>query len=143
MLSMIKRALVILMVVGSLSSVVQHWRSTLGLSRDNRGTNALDRWETRLAHAKEVLPIKRGVIGYITDLHTQDPSSTDWDTETEYILTQYALAPLILEKGPAAEWNVAILSLKDVALWQETYPGQFEVIPVEGNVFIFHKLDHP
>jgi len=140
---MIKRVLVVLLVLGSVFSIVQQWRFTLNLSRENRGTDALDRWESRLALVKDVLPIKRGVIGYITELHTADSMSTDWDTETEYILTQYALAPLILKKGPVAEWGVAILSNKDVALWQATYPGLFEVIRVEGNVFIFHKLDNP
>lgn len=140
---MIKRVLVILLVLGSLFSVVQHWQSTRELSRDNRGTDALDRWESRMARAREVLPVKRGVVGYLAALEETDAASTDWDTETEYILTQYALAPLILKKGPVAEWNVAILSSKDVELWQEMYPGQFEVIPVEGNVFIFHRLVQP
>jgi hypothetical protein len=143
MLSRIKRVLVILLVLGSLFSIVRHWQATLKLSRENRGTAALDRWESRLVLAKNALPIKRGVIGYITEMHASDSSSTDWDTETEYILTQYALAPLILKKGPVAEWNVAVLNSKDVALWQATYPGQFEVIPIEGNVFIFHKLGNP
>ena len=143
MLSMIKKVLVVLLVLASLFSVVQHWQNTLKLSRHSRGTDALDRWEARLSLVKDALPIKRGVVGYIAESNASNSSNTDWDTETEFMLTQYALAPLILKKGPAAEWNVAVLNYKDVAIWQEKYPGQYEIIPVKGNVFIFHKLNNP
>src|SRR6266498_2496954 len=104
MLSIIKKTLVVLLVLASLFSVVRHWQYTLTLGRDTRGTDALDRWEKRLALAKEILPIKRGVVGYIAGLNAPDASYIDWDAEGEYILTQYTLAPLILKKGPVAEW---------------------------------------
>jgi hypothetical protein len=144
MLPFIKKILVILLVMESLFFIGQHWRDTLKLSRENRGTDALDRWEAHLTLAREALPIKRGVIGYIAVVDTTNLLfNTDWDTETEYMLTQYAVAPLILQKGPVAEWNIAVLTSKDVAEWQAKYPGQYEVMPVKGNVYIFHKLNNP
>jgi hypothetical protein len=66
-----------------------------------------------------------------------------WDQESEYLLAQYALAPLILVKGPAAEWNVAVLSPQAFEAWSELNPGLFEVQHIRQNVYLLHKLKDP
>jgi hypothetical protein len=93
--------------------------------------------------AKKALPIKRGVIGYVSEQDVPGAKYEYWDTETEFLLTQYAMAPLILKKGPVAEWNVAVLNYKDLATWQKTYPDLYEIITIKGKVRIFHRLNNP
>jgi len=125
----------------NLLTIEQTWKYSMNLG--DRGSNALDRWETQMALVRKALPIKRGLVGYISEQDVPGAEYGYWDTETEFILTQYALAPLILVKGPHAEWNVAVLDYKNLALWQEMYPNQYDIITIKGQMRIFHKLSNP
>jgi len=133
----LKRTMVVMLVAAALFSVVQQWLSTL---HADRGGEAIATWEARLVPARKVLPLDRGVIGYVGDWDVPGIPYALWDQESEYLLTQYALAPLILKKGMVAEWNVAVLKPKTFAAWQAAYGTQFEVLPVGRSVYVLHRL---
>ena len=141
LLAGLRNILVIVMLVISLSAIRQLWTSSMNIA--DRGTNALDRWEANMILVKEDLPINRGLVGYISEENVPGAEYEYWDSETEFLLTQYALAPLVLKKGPIAEWNVVVLSDKDLATWLAAYPGQYEITTIKGKVRIFHNLGNP
>lgn len=141
----LKQILVVLFILINFLSIIQ-----LGISSTNipdRGAATLDRWEAQMKLVKNALPINRGIVGYISEQDIPGADYGYWDTETEFLLTQYALAPLILKKGLSAEWNVVVLNNKNLAIWeaylQETYQGKYEIITIKGIVRIFHKVDNP
>src|SRR5512139_3363754 len=127
----LRKIMVALLALASLFSILQYWSSTIGL---DRGRDALSDWETRIAPAREVIPIKRGLVGYVGESDVSGIDFAFWDQEGEYMLAQYALAPLILKKGPAAEWNVAVLSPKALAAWQAQHESEFKVISVGHSI---------
>jgi hypothetical protein len=131
---------VLLLVIASAVSALQHVQSTKDIER---GAEALETWEERLAPVRTALPIQRGVIGYVSDWDVPGAAYHVWDQESEYLLAQYALAPLIVVKGPVAEWNVAVLEPGAIEIWQATYPGEYEVIRLKHNVYLLHKLNSP
>ena len=131
---------VILLVVASAVTSVQYMRSTFGMQR---GSEALDAWEARLEPVKAALPIKRGLVGYVSEWDVPGAEYGEWDQESEYLLAQYALAPLILVKGGSQEWNVAVLSRSSMHVWQELHAGEYELIPLKHNVYLLHKLNTP
>jgi hypothetical protein len=141
LLAWTKKILVALLLLINLFSIGQFWINSTNIA--DRGADALDRWEADMRLAKKALPIKRGVIGYVSEQDVPGAKYEYWDTETEFLLTQYAMAPLILKKGPVAEWNVAVLNYKDLATWQKTYPDLYEIITIKGKVRIFHRLNNP
>jgi hypothetical protein len=136
----LQKAAVWLLALTSLLSVLLFWRSTIGLER---GAEALDAWEARLAPVRAALPIERGVIGYVGEWDVPGAEYSFWDQESEYLLAQYALAPLIVVKGPGAEWNVAVLSPKSFDIWQSSHAGEFEVTRLKHNVYILHRRAAP
>jgi hypothetical protein len=136
----VKMLAVILLVVTSLYSVALHWHSTIGLER---GAEAIDKWESRLQPVREALPLQRGVIGFVGDWDVPGVDYSFADQETEFMLTQYALAPLILVKGPVADWNVAILSRDDLEIWMISNGEHFEVIPFKHNIYLLHRRAGP
>ncbi len=141
MLAILKKVLVALLMLINLFYVEQIWISSINIG--DRGAKSLERWDADVMLVKKSLPIKRGVIGYVSEQDIPGAECGYWDTETEFLLTQYALAPLILKKGPVAEWNVAILDYKNLKTWEETYPGRYEIITIKGKVRIFHRLNNP
>ena len=92
---------------------------------------------------REALPITRGVVGYITEEDVEGAEFAYWDIETEFLLTQYALAPLIVQKGAIAEWNVAALTKDDLEKWLQAHPGQYEVFKIKGKFNILHAVGAP
>ncbi len=140
MIRSVRKFFVVLFVLASLFTIIQYWRGTIGL--DNGG-GAIDAWEARLAPVKTALPIKRGAIGYVGEWDVPGISYAYWDQESEYLLAQYSLAPLILEKGAVEEWNVAVLNRPAFEAWQKANAGKFEIIPLKHNVYLFHRLANP
>lgn len=72
--------------------------------RSSGKTDFVSEWENRLARLKEELPASIESIGYIGDW---DISGFDKDAYIEYILSQYTLAPIRLERGVGQEWIIA------------------------------------
>ena len=98
-------------------------------------------WESRFAPVKEALPVQRGVVGYISDRDVPGASFDPSDQDAEYILTQYAFSPLILQRGVDHEWIVGSLSPQAYKLWLESRVGEYADVKFKGNVYLFHRKD--
>ena len=134
----IKKTLVILLLLFSLFNIKQLWSASLDIG--DRGTETLDRWEADMILLKESLPVNRGVVGYISEEDVAGLEYGYWDNETEFLLTQYALAPLILKKGLSAEWNVVVLKNEDLLKWLTANPGTYEIVKIKSKFHILHNL---
>jgi hypothetical protein len=134
----LQRGLLVLVVLASLFASIRNLISTreLGSLTDDPVAD----WEKRFAPLKAQLPFNRGVVGYISDSNIQGMAFNPADDEGEYVLTQYALAPIIIVRGTAQEWNIANLDKPAYDLWSRTHQGQFEVIPFKNKLYLFHRL---
>ena len=84
-----------------------------GLNKD-----AASMWEERLALLKADLP-KEGVIGYVSEMDYPGVPFGAVDQDEEFSLSQYTLAPLILDRGNTQHKLV-------VGNFSEVYDYQFE-----------------
>jgi hypothetical protein len=69
-------------------------------------------WERRIKPLKADLP-KNGEIGYLSDWDLPGWDGSQSDMDNEYRLTQYALAPRLLVRGPGYAQLVANLTNPD------------------------------
>lgn len=136
----LQKLLVMLLIAVSLASTFQQWQHTRNI---DKGSEALERWEERLAPARDAIPVERGVIGFVSDWNVPGIEYHFSDVESEFLLTQYALAPLVLVNGPVAEWNIAILNNRAFKIWEEANAGQFEVIRFKNGIYLLHRLETP
>ncbi len=133
----LERGIFIWLISAGLVSAFNYWRSVPEVQMH---TDAATLWESRMTRIREKLPIQRGTVGYIADWDVPGISYAYWDQEGEYMLTQYTLAPLILRRGAADEWNVAVFSEEALAGWQAMHPGEFEITHSRFDVYILHKV---
>jgi hypothetical protein len=133
----IQKLTIVFLILSSISAMLLHWQATIHIEK---GSEALEKWEDHLRPVRDVLPIKRGIVGFVSDWNVPGMEFDASDQQAEFLLTQYALAPLILVDGPVADWNVAILNKRAFAMWQESNPGHFKIIPLKHNVYILHRL---
>ena len=138
MIKWLQRGVMVLIVLASLYASIQNLISTKDLGSVN--DDPVADWEIRFRPLKEQLPFKRGVVGYISDSSIPGVSYNAANDEGEYVLTQYALAPIIIVKGTGQEWNIANLDKDAYAIWSGTNQGQFEVIPFKDRLYLLHRL---
>jgi hypothetical protein len=134
----LRRGMIVLIVFASLYASVQNLISTKDLGSTN--DDPVADWEIRFRPLKKQLPFTRGAVGYISNSSIPGASFNAANDEGEYVLTQYAMAPIIIVKGTGQEWNIANLDKDAFALWSKTNQGQFEVIPFKDRLYLLHRL---
>jgi len=97
-------------------------------------------WEQRFAAVKEQLPFVRGAVGYISDADVPGADFDPANDEGEYILTQYALAPIVIVRGTRLDWNIANFGPATFALWSSQGIGEFEVQPMRGGLYLLRRV---
>jgi hypothetical protein len=133
----LQRVFLAIVFAASLSASVQNLLSTRDLG--SLSEDPVARWEQRFPPLKQQLPFVRGVVGYISDSDVPGAVFDPANDEGEYILTQYALAPIIIVRGTDQEWNVANLSPEAYALWSAGAGGVFEVLPLRGGLYLLRR----
>ncbi len=134
----LQRALLVLLIAASLYGSIQNLIASreLGSLTDDPVAD----FEKRFEPLKQRLPFQRGVVGYISDSSVPGASYDVSNDEGEYVLTQYAMAPIIIVKGTDQVWNIGNLSPQAYKLWSQSNHGQFEVIPFKANIYLIHRL---
>jgi hypothetical protein len=133
-----KFALILFILVSAYSSInylienVQAWNPTL-ITHDG-----VYDWDTRLSALRTDLPADVKVVGYISDWDVQ-PDYNYPDNETEYVLTQYSMAPVVVARGADREWVIVNLAPKDFETWRATQPSDLDVKKYPLGLFLVHK----
>jgi len=125
-------------VLASLAASIQNLLATRSLG--SVADDPVADWEKRFEPIRKRLPFERGVVGYISDSSIPGVTYDAANDEGEYVLTQYALAPIILVKGTNEEWNIANLDRAGFEAWEKTNRGKFEVIPIKGGLYLLHRI---
>ncbi len=73
---------------------LQNWQ-TLRPNND-----PVTQWQARLERIKQDLPAS-GVVGYISEQDMENMPFDAVDSDEEFVITQYSLAPLVLDRGNA------------------------------------------
>ena len=133
-----RRGFLALVVLASLYASIQNLIATrdLGSVTDDPVAD----WETRFRPLKASLPFERGVVGYISDSSIAGVTFDAANDEGEYILTQYALAPIVIVKGTGQDWNVANLSNAAYQVWSKSNHSEFEVSPFKGGLYLLRRI---
>ncbi len=94
-------------------------------------------WESRLADLKKDIPAGQERIGYVSDW---DINGFDKDAYIEFVLTQYTLAPLFLERNLNHEWIVANSNSNDFLNWfADQMTEEYSVHSFGNGIYLIHK----
>lgn len=136
--SFIFRALIFLAVIYSMGAgLYSSWGVYNNYS--NGRLDFVSQWESRMADLKKAIPAGEKRVGYASDW---DLTGFDKDSYIEFILTQYTLAPLFLERNLNHEW-IIVNSTSSEFLGRVT--GQmtdpFTVQDLGSGIYLIHKGD--
>jgi len=128
-----QRAALILVAVLGLKGGFQNFSAVFD-ERVNDAAVIAD-WEKRLSKLVEPIPFERGLVGYLS----ASESTAAGDAEGEFVLAQYALAPLILERGTEQEWNILNLDPETFKQWLREHESEFELVRAGGGMYLVRK----
>lgn len=135
---LLQRGLLGLIVLAGLYASVQNLLATRSLGR--LGDDPVADWEQRFAPIRQRLPFQRGLVGYISASSVPGASYDAANEEGEYVLTQYAMAPVILVKGADQEWDIANLDRAAFEAWSRANGEAFEVVVSRGGLYLLHRV---
>jgi hypothetical protein len=138
---MLKKSAVILLVLGSI--VLGAWHLVeyaLKWNPEFIANDMVSSWDKRMAGLRADLPADVKVIGYVGNWDILPESDYIYaDEETEFVLTQYALSPVIIERGDDEEWVILNLSRKAYDIWMQGQPKDIKVTDYGLRIFLVHK----
>lgn len=136
----LKKLALSLFVLGCLSLAGLHlWDAVQAWDANNIDNDMISAWDRRLQPIKEDLPAPPVVIGYIGDWDIPGVSYQLADVETEYVLTQYALAPIIVERGDQYEWTFVNLSKAAQKSWLSSLQGDYQLTEYGNGIYLLHR----
>jgi hypothetical protein len=135
--SILQRLMLAGIIVAGIYFGIQNLQAAISVG--NLNSDPVTEWEVRFQPVKKILPFKRGVIGFLQNSDVLG-GSPDSNEQGEYTLTQYAMSPIILVRGDNEPWTLAIFNSKAFQVWGKSNRGQFRVIPLNDNLYLFQRL---
>jgi len=134
----LQRIILIVIALLGVKTGIEGFLSTLTMHSNDA---SVINWDERLSNLIAPVPFERGLIGYISNADIPGAAFDEDDVFGEYILTQFAVAPLILVQGTDQEWNILNLDPVTYETWNQINANQFEVVGFGGGVYLVRKAD--
>jgi len=94
------------------------------------------KFEERAKNIGAKIPFSHGTIGYLSN---ENFESTEFDY-IEYVLTQYALAPLILNRGVFHQWNILNISSEAYKIWSDKNGSEYHLVSSGEGFYLIRRL---
>lgn len=137
--NILKILVLIILAGGSFYSALIYTMEVVSANDGIPGEDMVTLWERRLRRVKPLLP-ESGVIGYVSDWDVPDADISLKDQQIEYLLSQYTLAPLVLERGTNHEIVFGNFTNGDdpnrMAKIEETLEIEL-ILPFSNEFFVF------
>ena len=134
----LQRIVLVIIVILGVKTSVENLKSSIA-ERSNDAA-VIGAWNERLSKLIAPIPFERGFVGYLSNADVPGASFDSNDTEGEFVLTQYAITPLILVRGTEQEWNILNLDPKTFQKWFQENENRFEVVRSGGGMYLVHKV---
>ena len=101
--------------------------------------DSVTRWEKRVESVRRHIPGDTKVVGYVADWDIPGMGYNLVDQDAEYTLTQYALAPLMVEPGLGHEWIIGNFTGPGFREWLDEQLSSYEIREIGFGIYVIHK----
>jgi hypothetical protein len=134
----LQRIILIIIAILGIKTGVESLLSTINMHSNDASVAG---WDERISNLIAPIPFERRLIGYISNEDIPGAAFTEADSSEEYILTQFAVAPLVLVRGTDQEWNILNLGPDAFETWQQANLNDFEVVGSGGGLYLVRKVN--
>ncbi|RPI94596.1 MAG: hypothetical protein EHM40_06090 [Chloroflexi bacterium] len=101
--------------------------------------DSVSKWEKRVRPALQHVPDDVTVFGYVAEWDLPGSEYNIIDQETEYTLTQYALAPRMVQPGLEHEWIIGNFTKPGFRDWLDKNLPSYEIVEIGFGIFLIHR----
>jgi hypothetical protein len=101
--------------------------------------DSVTKWENRILPILDRVPEDVTQFGYVADWDIPDANYNGIDQDQEYVLTQYVLAPRILQRGLDHEWIVGNFVGTDFKKWLDQNLPSYELKEIGYGIYLIHR----
>jgi hypothetical protein len=107
--------------------------------QERTSIDTVSKWETRIHRVLAHLPSETKEMGYVADWDIPGVEYDLVDQETEYTLTQYALAPRRVQPGLDHEWIIGNFTSPNFREWLDKNLSSYEIREVGFGIYLIHN----
>jgi len=133
----LQRVVLLAIAILGVKTSVENFKSSIAERSNDAAVIAA--WNDRLSKLIEPIPFERGFVGYLSNEDIPGTTFDSNDAEGEFVLAQYAVAPLILVRGTEQEWVILNLDPETFEKWRQKNSNEFEVVRSGGGMVLVHK----
>ena len=115
------------------SSVMAAWNP------EQPDNNPVDRWEKRIQPVRNHLPEDITLVGYVADWDIPNSEYNPIDQDAEYVLTQYAMAPIMVKPGLEQEWIIGNFLHPGFEAWLDQSLPSYEIKSLGFGIYLIHR----
>jgi hypothetical protein len=108
-------------------------------NRDSQSSDSVSKWEKRVKPVLDHIPSTVTELGYIADWDIPDSGYDIIDQDNEYTLTQYALAPRIVQPGLDHEWIIGNFTNTGFRNWLDKNISSYKLIQIGFGIYVIHR----
>lgn len=108
-------------------------------NRDSQTSDSVSNWEKRVKPVLDHIPSTVTELGYVADWNIPDSGYDIIDQDNEYTLTQYALAPRIVQPGLDHEWMIGNFTDKRFRSWLDKNLSSYKIIEIGFGIYVIHR----
>jgi hypothetical protein len=105
----------------------------------SQSTDSVSKWEKRVKPILDHVPSNITLFGYVADWDIPGSEYNIVDQDNEYTLTQYALAPRIVQPGLDHEWIIGNFTNRDFRDWLDKNLSSYEIIEIGFGIYVIHR----
>lgn len=138
---MLKKSAVIVLALGSIILGAWHLvEYALKWNPEFIANDMISSWDKRMAGLRADLPADVKTIGYVGNWDILPANDIVYaDEETEFVLTQYALSPVIIKRGDNEKWIILNLNPTAYDIWMQSQPQDIKITEYGLRIFLVHK----
>jgi hypothetical protein len=134
----LQRIILIVIAILGIKTSIETFVSTFNMDSNDI---SVSNWDERISNLTAPIPFERGFTGYISNADIPGAAFDEADTSAEYILTQYAVAPIILIHGTDQDWNIINLDPGTFETWYQANLNDFAVVGSGGGLYLVRKVN--
>ena len=108
-------------------------------NRDSQTGDSVSKWEKRVRPVLDHIPSSVTELGYVADWDIPDSGYDIIDQDNEYTLTQYALAPHIVQPGLDHEWIIGNFTDKSFRTWLDKNLSSYKITEIGFGIYVIHR----
>jgi hypothetical protein len=108
----------------------------------NKYSQAIDsvaKWEKRVTPILKHVPSNVTEFGYVADWDLPNSGYNIIDQDNEYTLTQYALAPRVVQPGLDHEWIIGNFTQEGFRNWLDQNLTSYQIASMGFGIYLIHR----